>query len=230
MSRLPICTLTGVDEKTDRGHLRELMCEFPIAEFGVLWSDTRAGHGCYPSKRFIDNFTWRFRADPIALHVCGGAVERLARGDEDIVTIARRCPRVQINAILDAVALWKDRVEAILDLLPRQEVILQHNASNQAFIAGFPERLRLAALFDRSGGRGLLPEAWPTSFQNRACGYAGGLGPDNLERELPRIAAAADPRQFWIDMESSLRTNDVFDLDKCRKALEIASKWAGENP
>lgn len=64
--------------------------------------------------------------------------------------------------------------------------------------------------------------AWPSPFPNRTCGYAGGLGPDNLETELPRIIGAARKHPFWIDMESSLRgLDDCFDLGKAAVSVRI---------
>ncbi len=58
-----------------------------------------------------------------------------------------------------------------------------------------------------------------------ACGYAGGLGPDNLEEQLELISAAAGDCSFWVDMEGKLRTLDEtecdwFDLGKARRCLE----------
>ena len=56
-------------------------------------------------------------------------------------------------------------------------------------------------------------------------GYAGGLGPDNIESELQRIAAAAGDAPFWIDMETRVRSDndEQFDLNKVRRCLEITA-------
>jgi hypothetical protein len=52
------------------------------------------------------------------------------------------------------------------------------------------------------------------------CGYADGLNPDNIGVALPAIAACVPEGQpYWIDMESGVRTDDRFDLDKCELVL-----------
>ena len=58
-------------------------------------------------------------------------------------------------------------------------------------------------------------------------GYAGGLGPDTLAEQLPKIAEATGDRTIWIDMESKVRSEDdqQFDLDKVRACLEISKSW-----
>eukprot|EP00392_Amoebophrya_sp_AT5.2_P001700 g1702.t1 len=64
-------------------------------------------------------------------------------------------------------------------------------------------------------------------------GYAGGLGPHNLQAELKKIMAAVvqspsvkykDERTIWLDMESSLRktigdNKDVFDVEQCNRVI-----------
>ena len=52
------------------------------------------------------------------------------------------------------------------------------------------------------------------------CGYAGGLNPDTIGDALAAIAARVpDGQPYWIDMESGVRTDDRFDLDKCERVL-----------
>jgi hypothetical protein len=60
------------------------------------------------------------------------------------------------------------------------------------------------------------------------CGYAGGLGPANVADELPRIAAAAGARDFWIDMASSLREpgSGAFSLDACERVLAAVQTYS----
>ena len=59
------------------------------------------------------------------------------------------------------------------------------------------------------------------------CGYAGGLGPDSLEEQLPKIAEAASEARIWIDMETRVRSDDdqQFDLKKVRRCLEITDPF-----
>ena len=65
-------------------------------------------------------------------------------------------------------------------------------------------------------GRGAAPPSWPKAREGAFCGYAGGLNPDIIGVTLPVIAACVPAGQpYWIDMESGVRTDDRFDLDKC---------------
>jgi hypothetical protein len=87
-------------------------------------------------------------------------------------------------------------------------------------------------LFDRSHGGGHKPASWPvrTFF---AAGYAGGLGPEDLDTDLPAIFAAANhgshQTPFWIDMETRLFSHrgprTTFDLEKCQRVLTIAQPY-----
>jgi hypothetical protein len=87
-------------------------------------------------------------------------------------------------------------------------------------------------LFDASGGAGVCPPKWPEPILRDGeslmyHGYAGGLGPDNLAHEIPRIAKAAGDARVWLDMESGVRSNNdkQFDLDKVLQCLEIAKPF-----
>src|SRR5207302_929741 len=89
-------------------------------------------------------------------------------------------------------------------------------------------------LFDTSGGAGLTPddleESWPMAWPGKYCGYAGGLGPDNVADELEKIFGtnAEQASTFWIDMETKVRSYrvenfrkvDYFDLSKCEQVCK----------
>jgi hypothetical protein len=81
---------------------------------------------------------------------------------------------------------------------------------------------RIVPLFDSSGGAGALPPTWPTAWPGIVCGYAGGLGPDSIDEQLPRIRAASNGERFWIDMERRVRSQDdsVFALAKVETVLK----------
>lgn len=52
-------------------------------------------------------------------------------------------------------------------------------------------------------------------------GYAGGIGPDTVAgivEAIEKVNPGLAP--YYIDMESGIRTNDLFDIDKC---LEVAN-------
>ena len=56
-------------------------------------------------------------------------------------------------------------------------------------------------------------------------GYAGGIGPNNIDQALT-FANQHPDAPIWIDMERNVRTSDNwFDLDKVRAVCEQVSKW-----
>ncbi len=234
---LTACTLTGVDTHTDLDRVFDLSRRYPFAEWGVLYSPGRAGRAGmwrYPDIAWFERMLLpRLAANPggprFALHLCGGAVGEFLNGEGAAARIAADFPRIQIN-----LRNGRDQSPLLCEALrrhPDQTLITQHNLGNLLLhrdLSGFPN---YAVLFDSSGGRGILRRRWsaPLMQESRilACGYAGGLGPENLATELPRIRDAAQGQPFWIDMESRLRDDhDRFDLDRAGRCLEIAAPFA----
>ena len=110
-----------------------------------------------------------------------------------------------------------------------QGLIIQLHDNVRPWAMEFLERrapgMRVEILFDESKGRGVEPAEWTASLDGIACGYAGGLGPDNVERLAPSIAKAARFPGCWIDMETQLRSGGLFDLEKCRNVLDRGLPW-----
>jgi phosphoribosylanthranilate isomerase len=53
------------------------------------------------------------------------------------------------------------------------------------------------------------------------CGYAGGIGPENVIEILKKIGDVAGETPFWIDMESRVRDDqDRFDITKAESVLD----------
>jgi phosphoribosylanthranilate isomerase len=155
-----------------------------------------------------------------AFHLCGKYAEMVhcyGWTELDDIVDFRRVGRVQVNhGRMDAEAIvncWQfgKHIE--------RPVIMQHSSA-------LPFRaVPISMLQDQSGGKGLKSSAWvePSVLSRKAgspIGYAGGLGPDNIAVELPKIIAAAKGQRFWIDCESSLRDeNDWFDTSKAEAMI-----------
>lgn len=208
-------TFTGIDTATKADELVALSREFPI-EWGILLHPAREGTGRYPPLAHIQSVLavdLKFSA-----HLCGGYAREIVRGGSlpgAVVALLDRFSRIQINTaergvVPEAIARFAARFGA--------RAILQCRGFER-----FPDDTQVDWLFDRSGGRGLLAERWPVPGPSATfVGYSGGLGPDTVATALATIEPQ-HPKHIplWIDMEGAIRTDDVFDLGKCRRVCEI---------
>lgn len=210
MNHPEFITFTGVDDYTDIGAMSALSDEYPI-EWGVLIGG-RPGKVRYPSVARINElvalamniqYTWWFR---LSLHLCGTYAQRamtnieLPENEIDI----RGFGRVQVNApTYDMDALGKLAEKYGVD------VIFQHR--DGPFPINLPPGV--FPLHDPSGGRGTVPSERPIQTANCGLvGYAGGIRPENIHEALDSMNR---PVNYWIDMETGVRTNDRFDLTRC---------------
>lgn len=233
--RLQHITFTGIDDNTDIKALTEIQREFPIAEFGVLTSY----HWYENGNRYLDPLIineLRGNGLNLALHVCGSAAHDAALGkwkhiDETIFEPSTPVgielfKRIQLN-----LAERNDNPKfCCIPLIIGQELIVQQRAELELPLfentlkkwkeRPFPHRDTISALLDSSGGRGIdTPlKVWPSSGK---IGYAGGFNPDNVEEKLTFLMSHVTQGTFWIDMESGVRTDDWFDIDKVYKVLQI---------
>src|SRR5471030_3033761 len=71
------------------------------------------------------------------------------------------------------------------------------------------------------------PDTWSRPATNKAVGFAGGLGLDNLRAEMCKIAIVAEG-DWWIDMEGKLRKDDWFDVREARAVAGLFETIVGE--
>lgn len=229
---MPYITLTGADDSTSLDDLWRLAGQhrFGLVEWGVLYDATRQGQGRYPSLDWIKRLAARLehpgaRPPAFALHLCGRqAVGDFLAGTGHVCEVAKHFGRIQLNFRQDDYPL--DQVDKALRRNLNKQIITPHNEANASLWEPLFKRRNHAVLFDASAGRGISPEQWATPFAGVPCGYAGGLGPDNLATELPRIHAAAAGDHYWLDLEAKLRNSaDQFDLVRAKQCLDIASAF-----
>ncbi|WP_291517410.1 hypothetical protein [Acidovorax sp.] len=229
------CTLTGVDEKTALHELIDLSVDHPIAEWGFLYSPKRQGQpGRYPSIAMLGKSFSDLPANVrVALHVCGQGVPDLLAGESKVsrlvAMVGERGGRVQLNFNQTREPIDLDALRDFLKANHALQVITQHNDANSHVWPALQGAGNHAVLFDSSGGRGILAGQWQQALNGVPCGYAGGLGCNNLDEQLEAIAAAAGSASTWIDMEGSLRRMDAdghdwFSLEHCTDCLAIASE------
>lgn len=232
---LTTCTLNGVDEATPLVELAVVSDLYPYAEWGFLYSPGQQGMpGRFPS---VERICRALRELPpyvqVALHVCHEGVTQLLDG-ESVVSglvdqVCLRGGRVQLNFNAAESRVDLERLGRFMQARPDLTIITPGNEANarvQPALAHLPNH---AILFDSSCGRGVVPASWPRGTAAIACGYAGGLGPDTLGEQLPRIYDASGGVPFWIDMARRLRdAYDRFSMHFARKCLEIVDFQASE--
>lgn len=264
------CTFTGVDESTSFTDLESLIAQYPWIEFGVLFSDSRAGlEPRYPSLDFIKRFAAWFYGfyssrlelqlhGSIALHVCGSAVLDLLNIPDDGALLSQAelkqlipdFDRVQLNINLTTVnpdkADWmKAAIGWKLEDMGKEysrPFILQYNANNASmldFILGYYKNNYIHILKDASGGQGVYSDDFsiPKACDKCAIGFAGGIGVDSVRAALYKahdsvmaanVEGHNDNKLYWLDMESSVRTDDRFDLGKVRQVATIVHQTLGQ--
>jgi len=197
------CTLTGADEAVDPTALAQIAKTYPYVEWGILCSGAPVAVQSFPSTTWIERFKLVCDDCNKSIHLCGNTVEAFIRGDSNILRLVRGFDRVQLNfrqAALEPVSLL--RLRARIAAYPTQIFITQHNTGNASLLESLAGIKNHALLIDY-GNR--VPEHWPDPVPGIVCGYAGGLGQDNLLMELINIGAITDGSAQWVDMDNMLR-------------------------
>lgn len=217
-------TFTGADPSSSADDLIGLLRRDRRLELAFLYSEKRAGSGRYPPAEWIAQTARKIEQTlgfgRVALHICGGAVFKLIKGERIDPALGSLWPfqRIQLNGKFGIEE--GGHLRRWIGDWHGGHVITQYDSNPDLHEA--IRRPSHKVLFDSSGGRGIARKEWPRHLGDWGCGYAGGLGPDNLVAELPRIAAAAEGalEGFWIDMESKLRDDrDGFSIPLARAAL-----------
>ncbi|MET4720710.1 hypothetical protein ABIF63_004816 [Bradyrhizobium japonicum] len=203
-------TFTGIDNWTELYDIHALSLKYPI-EWGILFSPERQGSDPrYPEGDALSRFMWSNLR--LSAHLCGEYSRRIMAGESvvDICPVDLGCfARVQINHVDPVPA----RIVEFRNGWGKMRAIAQTRADE------FPRDTSVDWLFDRSGGRGEAPTAWPAhSGGDRLVGYAGGISPENIRGVMSVLEQTTG--RYWIDMKSGVRTDDRFDIEKCRAVCE----------
>lgn len=225
--KLKYCSITGADDAVNVADLTNLAQEFPCAEWAVLLMRERAGTPRFPRPEWIENFTAHTLGQNKAMHLCGDAFLGFIAKDPEVLNLMAGFQRIQLNLKFgdvegkyDPLALWARVRET-----PQHQFILQYTPEKQGLLPLFKDVANHAVLYDASAGQGVSPDKWDAPLPGHFCGYAGGLNPDNVARNLRDIQRVAASHETWIDMETGVRTDDRFDLDKVRRVLTIAQPY-----
>lgn len=226
---LSCVTVTGVDETVDPRELQALRKAHPLVEWGVLYHPERSGTPRYPGQSWINRFFKQCAEGPKSLHLCGSGVDRFIAGDSDIMHLAQRFNRVQLNFKAYNLAFEVAEVDRAIRAFGRP-VITQHNRDNEELTAAITAPSHMV-LFDASEGQGRSPAFWPEPVPGKKCGYAGNLSDKTFEAAWSQIRQAAEGHRIWVDFESGARDrSDQFDVPRVDQTLRIIGRMTRKEP
>ena len=220
LDRVTIC---GADDSTQISDLKTLTSEFPFVEWGILVMKGRQRVG-YPSYKKVVEFLEA--GLPCAGHLCGDWASDINDGFWSIFASHPRYTEFQRFQINFAGKPIRPMVVAGIALTKlRQQIIFQvSDFEHLVFRLALATNLNVAAFYDLSHGNGKPVENWPKTPEIGYYGYAGGLNPENLARQLEAISQVAKVPS-WIDVQTGVLTGNEFDIDKVRQFLTIAKEW-----
>lgn len=214
-------TITGADDNTSIDELFSLSLQFPFVEFAILVSSSREGSARYPSRdwcrRLSDKLDGRTQ---ISVHVCGLWAREIFAGTADFSKLPTLYPaRMQINGK----SVTEGFTARSIDKFPNTQFIVQYPRSQDFLEAAHEQRVNIVPLFDDSGGKGIVRRSWPSVLPDGYCGFAGGIGLDNVAKVVAEISVKC-PTSFWIDMEGRVRDEqDRLDLDCVGQILSVCA-------
>ena len=228
--KLKHITFTGISPETNLMELKKIQDVFPIVEWGVLVSRNWRENGArYYDPEYIE----RLRGIELNLscHACGYVARQVIRGNWEpiqsithgLVGIFKRC---QVNVSSDEPS---EETEFVRPLIGLDELIIQQKSAERMEIYNsIVNHNRVSVLIDASGGQGIDTPLIPFGEHGSKVGYAGGMNPDNIGDKLHFLMESEEVGDFWIDMETGVRTDDRFDTGKVFKVLEVCERVMNE--
>jgi len=225
-------TFTGADDGSKHKELYEISRDYPFVEWGILFSESQEGHKRFPSIKWILDLIEQANVEmKLSAHLCGKWLRRLLVGYFEIPEqhndALKAFARMQLNFHADLLITNNFSMSSILRAM-NKEFIFQIDGRNQNIYQCAKDLgVKAFPFFDLSHGAGRLPENWESPLDEIYCGYAGGLGPTNLDEQLNIIEDKVGDREIWIDMETNVRSGpfDLLDMRKVMNAIKIAEKW-----
>jgi len=217
MTKLKFATFAGPDDRTNISDLIDASNK--NVELAVLYCPEKQGEHRFPTNKWIEELLNTPNIDAkLSIHLCGSSVKELINKDKALIELISRFDRIQINTnakSLNKKELLNPLINTINEL--KFQFIMQSNRSNNDSLEYFPQNTHI--LLDASGGRGVTPEKWTDiSKYGDLVGYAGGIGPDNIDETINKLELISQSN-YWVDMESAIRTNNEFDISKCKEVM-----------
>lgn len=228
-------TFTGIDNKTNIEELKSIQQAYPRVEFGLLVALSRQGNEPrYPDLQILKDL--KGAGLNLSCHVCSTMARNLVRtGDTTELDAFLGKGRGLGLGLFQRIQINISNMDFELKQIPSnrefivpesiREVIIQHHPERPLSWTSSNAGIPISVLFDPSGGMGL---GWqkndiPYYAKNLRCGFAGGINASNVVEWIRTLQKEFPREDFWLDMESGVRTDDVFDTGKVREVLDIVS-------
>ena len=215
-------TFSGVDESVHPAQLLEIRSHYFAVEWGIRLAEDQEKRPRFPGISWIKGL-------PPALNLSAHLSGRLARdflagNDTDLIArygeILPLFRRIQISCEADNIdsKAWR----SIADRYKDKRLTIEVSAENPN-----PPLLemKLPGPFSILFHRGQGSAQWPKAPKGaNGCGYAGGLSPENLSKQLSLLMSAARQAEYWwVELSASLRTTDngqdLFICEICKKVV-----------
>jgi hypothetical protein len=222
---LSLISFVGVDSYSNFNELLKFNTAIKC-EFSVLYSASRKDNR-YPNYDFCNKFlSWSRENDILgSIHLCGEIINNYLNEDPKTINLCNLASRVQLNLNIKKFIDYEKLSNNIINVAYNNDnhIILQKNKTKIKFNKVFLEKcnnIKLSLLHDSSGGFGKeINHIDPPG--EIYTGYAGGINPNNVCGIIKLIEDSNHAKKpYYIDMESGVRENDLFSLNKCREIIE----------
>lgn len=229
MKNLSLISFVGVDSFTSLGDIVNFK-EDIHCEWSVLFSDTKSltKHIRYPEYSFCKDFLKLSKSESFlaSLHLCGSVIDRYLKQEQDVMDLCQLASRIQLNLNISEYPDCDKLSDDILSNIHKygHQVILQKNKTKEKFMNIFLKKsdTKINILHDGSGGFGREIECIiPPEDNIHFTGYAGGIKPENV-LNIVNLINNNNPynKEYYIDMESGIRENNIFSINKCRQVID----------
>ena len=222
-------TFAGLDETADLEKLKEIRSLYFTVEWGVRLAVEHQGREAgFPGIDWIRKLAPELN---LSAQLCGKSARDFLRGDDaELATQYGVCwpqfRRIQIDSPSRSDDVDLPKLIRLIGKNPEKQIVFRVRDQNldvaNALVGhGIP----CATLFDQAEVQDPAQKKWPKGVNRFAgCGYTGGLGPDNIYKQLsPILSAAQTAERWWVEIDSSLRTaeqeRDVFSLARCKRTI-----------
>ena len=225
-----ITTFTGVDNKTSLTSLQILANRYNNIEFGILVSKSNTDLdkvNRFPSFETIDKV---LNADlpSVSCHICGELARHYVNtGDFSEIRDFLGQQRVAKFSRFQLNIRGYDNYKLFVIEEDIHIIIQVSDAKSYQYFYQMQELNpnKIEALIDYSGEHGKLGCFNYVSDGDEIFGYAGGISINNVAYILGYIEGRMEYNvNYWIDMESSVRTDDWFDTSKVREICSEVEK------